>query len=306
MLVAIDVSKEKLDVLYDDTGDYEIIGNNRKCINKLIKKLKKNKKSRLVFEASGGYDRLLKTSALDQGINCSICNGRRVREFARSQGKLAKTDKIDTHVIAEYARKTELPIINSRDQDLEDLRALNTRRRQILDIINQEENKFEFDYPKLVQKSIKSSVKHLKRELKKLEDEITTLTESNLELKSKKELLETMPGFGTVVSVTLLSTLPELGSLSKAQIANLAGLAPLNRDSGKYRGQRKVGHSRAQVKSVLYMATLSAIKYNPRIKKFYQHLINKGKKSKVAIVACMRKLIVYANAMLKKGEEFKA
>lgn len=305
MLVAVDVSKEKLDVLYDDTGDYEIISNDRRGINRLIKRLKKTK-SRLVFEASGGYDRLLKEKALGYGIDCSICNGRRVREFARSQGRLAKTDKIDTHVIADYAKTIELPVISSIDRQLEDLKALSVRRRQLLDLINQEENKLEFEYPKLVEKSIKSSLGHLRKQLETLDKEIGNLVNDSEELKSKKRLLETIPGFGTVVSVTLLTALPELGSLSKAAIASLAGVAPLNRDSGKYQGQRRTGHSRPQIKSVLYMATLSAIRSNPKIKKFYQHLKNKGKKSKVAIVACMRKLIIYANAMLKKQEGFKA
>jgi transposase len=305
-LIAVDVSKNKLDVLYDDSGKHTVIGNNEKDIGTLIKALMKLKEPRLIFEASGGYDRLLRTKALDQKINCSICNGRRVREFARSQGKLAKTDKIDAHIIAEYAKKTELPIISSRDVEVENLRALNTRRDQLLSLINQEENKLEFDYPKVVIDSIENSIKSLKEELKKIENEIHKSIDGSEKLKSKGKLLRTIPGIGPVTSATFLAVLPELGSLSKAKITNLSGLAPFNRDSGKYKGQRRIGHSRAQLKSKLYMATLSAIRCNPKIKRFYENLLKRGKKKIVAVVACMRKLVVHANAMLKKGEEFKA
>lgn len=304
-LVTVDVSKNKLDVLFDDSGDYEIIENNKKSINKLINKISKLDNPKLVFEASGGYDKILRNTALDKGISCSICNGRRVREFARSQGKLAKTDKIDTTIIAQYAKKTDLQVINSREPEIESLRAFSTRRKQVLDLINQEENKLEHNYPQAVLRSIKESVRYLKKQLKKLDLEIDTLIENNPKLKAKKNLLETIPGFGKIVSITLIADLPELGTLSKSKISCLAGLAPMNNDSGKFKGQRRIKHSRGQIKIILFMAVLSAIKHNPKTKEFYSHLKNKGKKTKVAMVACMRKLIIYANAMLKENKEFK-
>ena len=304
-LVTVDVSKEKLDVLYDNSGIHRVIGNNEAEITNLIKELKTLESPRLVFEASGGYDRLLRVQALNNEINCSICNGLRVREFARSQGKLAKTDKIDVHVIAEYAKKTALMIINSRDLVIEDLKALNTRRDQLLSLINQESNKLEFNYPQIVLESIENSLKTLREELERIEEAMQNMIEANESLRKKNELLRTIPGIGPVVSVTFLTSLPELGSLSRSKIASLAGLAPFNRDSGKFSGRRKTGHSRGQLKSKLYMATLSAIKHNSKTKKFYNHLLAKGKKKKVAIVACMRKLVVMANAMLKNQEVFK-
>lgn len=305
-LVTVDVSKEKLDVLYDDSGKHEVIRNSEEDIENLIEELQKLKKVRLVFEASGGYDRLLRTKALDKKIDCSICNGRRVREFARSQGKLAKTDKIDTHIIAEYAKISELPIINSRDADVEKLKAFNTRRNQLLSLINEEGNKLEFDYPKEVLESIESSLESLKEGLEKIDDQIEKLIDGTDKLKKKAVLLNTIPGIGIIASTAFLAELPELGTLSKAKIASLAGLAPFNRDSGKYKGQRKISHSRSQLKSKLFMATLSAIRFNPKISKFYEGLLKRGKKKMVAIIACMRKLVVYANAMLKNEEEFKA
>jgi len=306
-LVTIDVSKEKLDVWYDDSSKHEIIGNNKADIANLINTIMKLENPWLVFEASGGYDRSLRIQALNNKIKCSICNGRRVREFARSQGKLAKTDKIDVQVIAEYAKKSELTIISFRDPDVENLKAMNTRRDQLLSLINQESNKLEFEeYPQIVLDSITNSLKSLKEELEKIEDAICETIESNKDLKAKNKLLRTIPGIGPVSSATLLASLPELGSLSRAKIVNLAGLAPFNRDSGKFKGQRRTGHSRGQLKSKLFMAILSAIKHNSKIKKFYDNLIKRGKKKMVAIVACMRKLVVIANSMLKKQEEFKS
>ena len=305
-LIAIDVSKEKLDILFDYSGKHTVIQNTKKDIKKLITKIKKLKNAKLIFEASGGYDKCLKNIALEAGINCCICNGRRVREFARSQGLLAKTDKLDTYVIAQYAKASDLIVTNSRDNDREALKELNVRRRQILDLINQEENKLEHDYSEFVTKSINSSLEYLRKELSNIEDEIEKFIEGNAELKKKKELLETIPGIGKVTAITLIADLPELGKLSKSKIASLAGLAPMNHDSGKFSGQRKTKHSRRQIKSVLYMAAISATKSNPRIKSFYGKLKAKGKKGKVALVACMRKLVIYANAMLKEGKEFKA
>lgn len=305
-LIAIDVSKEKLDVFYDDSSTYEEIKNKEKDIKKLIKKINKLDNPWLVFEATGGYDRLLRTRALDQKINCSICSGRRIREFARSQGELAKTDKIDARIIAEYARKTELSVVNSRDEAVENLKALNIRRDQLLSLINQEGDKLEFKYSKVIQESIQNCLKALKEELRVIEDEIRKQIDSNENLKSKEKLLRSIPGIGPVTASVFLSSLPELGTLSKSKIANLSGLAPFNRDSGKYSGQRKIGHSRSQLKSKLYMATLSAIRCNSKIKAFYEKLLKRGKKKMVAIIACMRKLVVQANAMLKKQEEFKA
>lgn len=305
-LVSIDVSKEKLDVFYDETNHHEIIQNSAAEIEKLVKGLLDLKNPWLVFEATGGYDKLLRTSALDKGINCSICNGLRVREFARSQGRLAKTDKIDVFLIAEYAKKTKLKVINSRDPSCEILRELNVRRKQVLDLINQEENKLEHDYSKFILQDINNSIEHLKESLSGIEDEIDKHIEKNPVLKEKKRLLETIPGIGKRAALVLIADLPELGELSKAKISSLAGLAPMNKDSGKYRGQRRTTHSRGQIKSVLFMAALSAVKHNPKIKPFYDRLKEKGKKSKVALVACMRKLVVYANVMLKDGVEFKS
>lgn len=304
-IVAVDVSKEKLDVLLDDSNQYFVINNDDVDIKKLINKIKRKKQMRLVFEASGGYERKLRNLALKSGIPCSICQGKRIRDFARSQGKIAKTDKIDTKIIAEYAKKTDLQIINTRSLHTEQLRALNTRRRQILDLLNQEENKLEIKAEELITQSIYAVVNCLKEELEKLDQEIDKQFETHEDLKQKKEILETIPGLGVVSITTLVADLSELGTLSKSQITSLAGLAPMNRDSGKFSGKRKTGHSRGQTKSVLYMAALSAIRHNPKIKNFYTRLKQKGKPTKVALVACMRKLVVYANAMLAKNQPFK-
>ena len=305
-LIAVDVSKEKLDVLFDHSGNHFVIPNTKPEIKKLITRIKRLNNPKLVFEASGGYDKPLKQIALDSGITCNICNGKRVREFARSQGLLAKTDKLDTHVIAQYVKTTVLPDITTRNPNLEMLRELNTRRAQILSLINQEENQFEHQHIQVIQESIDLSLEMLRKQLKLMDQEIKKLIDSDKELKDKMELLLSIPGIGPVSSVTLLVELPELGSLSKSKVASLAGLAPMNQDSGKFKGQRKTKHSRKRVKAVLYMAAIAAIRSNPKIKAFYKNLKAKGKKGKVALTACMRKLVIYANAMLKTRKKFQA
>lgn len=303
-LVAVDVSKDKLDVLFDYDNKHEVIQNSKQAIKKLITRVKKVKDVKIVFESSGGYERTLKNIALDSGISCAICNGKRVREYARSQGSLAKTDKLDTYVIAQYAKVSDVTVLSSRDKDVDALKELVVRRKQILNLLKQERNKLEHEYGKLVRKTINMSVENLEKQLVMIEDKINSITNSNEKIKEKKEILETMPGIGEVAAITLIAELPELGTLSKSEIASLSGLAPLNKDSGKYRGKRKTGHSRQDIKSVLYMTSVSAIKANPKIKLFYEKLKEKGKPGKVALVACMRKMIVYANAMLKKQEGF--
>lgn len=303
-LIAVDVSKDKLDVLFDYTNEHSVIQNSETSIKKLITRIKKVKNTRLVFESSGGYERNLRNIALDRGISCAICNGKRVREYARSQGKLAKTDKLDVYVIAQYAKVSELTILKSRNKNIDALKELTVRRKQILDLLKQEKNKLEHEYGKLVKKTIKMSLDTLEKQLCLINDEIIVVINGNDDLKKKKAILESMPGIGNIAALTLIAELPELGALSKPQIASLSGLAPLNRDSGKYSGKRKTGHSRPNIKSVLYMAAISAIKVNPKIKTFYEKLKKKGKPGKVALVACMRKMIVYANAMLNKQEVF--
>ena len=304
-LVAVDVSKDKLDVLFDSSGQHKVIGNDKRSINTFITDLKKLDNVRLAFEATGGYDKLLKHKALDKGIECVIFTGLRVREFARSQGRLAKTDKIDVRMIAEFAKTADTPVVKARDEAAEELKALSVRRRQILDLINQEANKLEHEYTKLIKQSIETVLKCLENELEQLDAALKNHIESNETLKHKESLLRTMPGIGKTVAATFLGELPELGTLTRSEIASLAGLAPMNRDSGKFKGKRKTGHSRREIKRTLYLATLTATRFNPVIGAFYQRLKSKGKPTKVAIVACMRKIVIIANAMIKNNQEFR-
>lgn len=299
-IVAIDVSKDKLDIFFNFDKSFKSIQNNTKDILLLIKYIKKLENICVVFEFTGGYEKLLRNLLLESQIPISICSGRKIRDFARSQGLLAKTDKLDAKIIAKYAQVSDLVIISEIDKKAEYLRDLNTRRKQIINLINEEQNKLEHKHHKVIEKTIKMSLKALEKGLHMIENEIEELIKTNKMLSEKKEILESIPGIGSISALTLIAELPELGSLSKSKIAALSGLAPMNRDSGKYLGYRKVGHSRASIKSVLYMAAMSAIKCNIRIKEFYLKLRSKGKPGKVALVACMRKLIIFMNAMLQK------
>lgn len=298
-IVAIDVSKKSLDGFVPSLNKHFKIDNNSDGIKKLISLINSINEPYIVFEYTGGYENLLKNSLILHSLTFYLCSGKKVRDFAKSQGLIAKTDKLDAFIISKYAQASNLKPFQPMSKDQEYLKKLVTRKQQLQDLLNQEGNRFENQDDKFVIRTIQIIVKNLQKQITKVEYEIQSLLQNSLELKRKHEILVTIPGISTSTAAIILAELPELGLLSKSKITSLAGLAPMNQDSGSLRGYRKINHSRSAIKRALFMCTLSGIRCNPQIARVFKRLKSNGKPGKVALVACMRKLIVYMNAMLE-------
>lgn len=253
----------------------------------------------IVCEATGGYEHALLKALWQNEFPVSRLNPRKVRDFARAKGILAKTDSIDARVLAEYGQVLAPPPTPPRSADQERLSELVTRRRELIGLITEETNRLEHHHDKFVIKEARSLLSLLKRHLQAIEAELESLQQNSTEIASRVERLSSIQGIGQRTSWILLAGLPELGSLDRGQAAALAGLAPYNHDSGPQRGKRHIAHGRPLVRSALYMAALTASRRNPVLKDFYRRLITTGKPPKVALVALMRKLVELANIMLK-------
>jgi transposase len=258
----------------------------------------------IVVEASGGFEQALVGELAAASLPVVVVNPTRVRNFARAKGQLAKTDKIDAQVIADFAQsiRPEVRPLNPAQQQL--IKALVTRRRQLIDMQTAEKNRRTSINPALLPR-LDKHLEWLAAELQEIEVELNDWIDKNTHWRETRNRLESVPGVGGVTSFTLIAELPELGTLSRQKIAALVGLAPFNRDSGRTRGRRHIFGGRADVRSVLYMAALSGIRYNPVIQAFYNRLIAKGKLFKVAITACMRKLLTILNAIVRDGTYWK-
>ena len=250
------------------------------------------------MEATGGYEMPLSTALAAAGIPVAVVNPRQVREFARSQGKLAKTDRIDAAVIAHFGEVSDVvaqPLVPAAARELE---ALVTRRRQVIQMRTAELQHRQRTLP-IVQRRIDRFLAAFEEELRDLDSELTQRLRESPVWREREELLRSVPGIGSVTIFSLLADLPELGSLDRREAAAIVGVAPYNRDSGKFRGSRRCWGGRAHVRAALYMATLVGVRYNPVLKAFYERLVRAGKAKKVALTACMRKLLTILNAMLK-------
>ena len=297
-IIGIDVSKARLDIFLD--GESWPVPNSWDAISKLAVDFTELQPKLIVVESSGGLERILLAEFSSLGLPVALVNPRRVREFAKSIGLLAKTDKVDAKLLARFGEAvkpmpTKMPTVEEQH-----LSALLTRRRQVVDMLTMEKNHLCSALP-VTQDSINKLIAILHQELSDLDDQISQYIDQFPDFKKKDEILCSTPGIGKVTSATLISDLPELGSIDRKKIASLVGVAPFNNDSGRYRGKRRIKGGRSVVRTVLYMATISAIKYNPVISPFYQHLLLQGKVKKVAIVACMRKLLTYLNAMIRES-----
>jgi transposase len=294
--VGIDVGKAFLDLARHDSALTERFHNSKTSIAKLIQRLRLCNNAFVVIEATGGFEMPLLEALVREGIAVSRVNPRQARNFARAQGQLAKTDAIDARILADMAaclRDKLTPYVPPQPWQRE-LAAFVTRRAQVVLAIQQHTQQLgSLDLP-VLQKLARRSIATLQTELLALDQHIAALSEPHL-----SRAWRSIKGLGPVVQATLMSLLPELGSLSRQQIAKLVGVAPLNRDSGSLRGRRAIFGGRPQVRSTLYMATLVAIRWQPEFKAHYQQLRQRGKLAKVAIVACMRKLIVVLNARLR-------
>jgi transposase len=293
--VGIDVAKVTLDVFIGSTGVAFTVANDEAGIQQLLRQLAAA--DFVILEATGGLETPVASALAAAGIAVAIVNPRQVRDFARATGRLAKTDRLDAEVLARFGeavRPEARPLANEQAQALE---ALVTRRRQLVEMLTAEKNR-RARAPKLLYRSIDEHIRWLEKRLSGFDDELGELIRTTPLWRERDELLRSVPGVGKVLSSTLLAQLPELGMLNRKQIAALAGLAPFNRDSGNMRGSRRIWGGRAQVRRVLYMATVAGIRSNPAIKTFYLRLRAGGKPAKPALTACMRKFLVILNAML--------
>jgi transposase len=296
--IGIDVSKDRLDIAVRPTEDTWSVANDASGIPEVVQRLAQLHPKLVVLEATGGLQLPVVAALASAGLPLSMVNPRQVRDFARATGKLAKTDQLDAQVLAHFAeavRPTPYPLPDAQTQELT---ALLTRRHQVVEMLTAEKNRLRTTRESVRQR-VQDHIRWLEQELADLDDDLErTLRESPL-WREKDNLLRSVPGIGQVVSITLLADLPELGTLSRHQIAALVGVAPLNRDSGRFRGKRTVWGGRARVRAALYMAALTATRYNPIIKAFYHRLCGAGKARKVALTACMRKLLIILNSMVK-------
>ena len=299
--VGIDVSKLTLDVAIRPTGEHFQIANDDKEFPALCKRLKQLSVERIVLEATGGLEVLLFTHLAAAGLPVCRVNPAQARHFAQATNQLAKTDSVDARLLAHFgdALKPEArPLPSSQQLEFD---ALLTRRRQLVEMLVAEKNRLkQAPSIKRVAKEIQAHIAWLEKRLKQSDKELRQKLESNPVWRVNDQLLQSVPGIGDITSQTLLASLPELGNLSNKQIAALVGVAPFARESGSKRGPRRIRGGRGAVRAVLYMATISASRYNPVIKEFYDRLVKAGKKKKVALVACMRKLLTILNAIIKE------
>lgn len=296
--VGIDVSKTHLDVAEVPLGGVWRTTNDEGGILELTQRLVAHTPALVVLEATGGYELPLAASLGAAGLPVAVVNPRQVRDFAKAMGKLAKTDVLDAQVLAHFAQRVQPTPRPLPEAQVQEMAALLARRRQLLEMLTAEKNRLGKALSK-VRPDLQEHIAWLERRLKALDNDLGRMLRESPVWREKEDLLRSVPGVGPVLTMTLLAELPELGTLTRHQIAALAGVAPFNRDSGQLRGRRTVWGGRAPVRAALYMAALVATRFNPVILAFYQRLLAAGKAKKVALTACMRKLLTILNAMLK-------
>ncbi len=305
VFVGIDVSKKHLDVAIRPGKDFFTVGNDDQGIADLVRRLADLNPQLILLEASGGYEILAAAALRHAALPAQIINPRQVREFARSTNRLAKTDKIDAGVLAYFAQLLQPPLRPWPEALQQDLAALMTRRRQLVEMLVMEKNRLSTARSPKVRNSLQLHLQYLTAQLQELERQLTDLSRRSPLYLEKDQLLQSVPGIGPLTSQSLLAWLPELGALNRKQIAALVGVAPFNQDSGQKRGRRKVWGGRKQIRPSLYMATIAACRFNPAIRTFYQRLLQAGKRQKVALTACMRKLLTILNAVLKHQQPWR-
>ena len=299
--VGIDVAKHSLDVCVLNEDRCFTLTNDVDGFRRLLDQLPAAGDCLVVMEATGGYQHRVVGALVAAGHTVTVVNPRQVRDFARGLGILAKTDRLDARVIARFGQHANPRPVEMGSEKQVELRELVNRRRQLIELRTAEQNRLETTTTKIVRKNVRHLVEQLAKQIRQLEETIGELVQNEPELSSKAALLETVPGVGPVTITSLLVDLPELGRLNRRQVAALVGVAPFNRDSGKFHGRRAIWGGRAAVRSVLYMAALTAQRFNPLIRAFAQRLQAAGKPFKVVLTACMRKLLVILNTMLKNN-----
>ncbi len=300
--VGIDVSKEWLDVAIWPGAESFRVGNQAVRVAELAERLRAVNPRAVVLESSGGLEALAASELHSAGLTVAVVNPRQVREFARALGAIGKTDRLDALVLAQFAQSSHsnqrlVPMRLAEEAEAE-LKALVVRRRQLIAMLVAESNRRE-RAPKVVRKSIVQTIKGLKRAVAEVEQQLKQTLANAPAQQAKAKLLTAVPGVGPQLGFTLIAELPELGQLGRRQIASLVGIAPHPHESGKFKGRRMIWGGRARVRTMLYMASLSAVRHNPQLRAHYQALLDRGKAKKLALVACMRKLLITLNAILR-------
>jgi transposase len=302
--VGIDVSKRCLDVAVRPAGETLSIDNDDAGIKKLVKMLAKWSPQLIVLEATGGHEYAAAYALMKAGLPVAVVNPRQVRDFARAVGKLAKTDPIDAKILAHFGEAVQPPARAVPDPQLEEIGHLVTRHRQLIEMIVAERNR-RMSSMGSARRDIDATIRFLRDRLDKIDEQMKTLIAKHPEWRAKAELLDSVPGVEPVQISSIVAELPELGTLNRKQIAAFVGVAPFNNDSGQSRGRRRIWGGRAHLRSLLYMSVVAGIRFNATIRQFYKHLTASGKAPKVALVACMRKLLVILNAMLKSQQPWR-
>ena len=305
LFVGIDVSKSTLDVAVLPTGEAWTSPNDPDGVAALVARVAELGPVLVVLEATGRYEAACAAALATDGVPVAVVNPRQARDFAKATGRLAKTDALDAAVLALFAERVRPEPRPLPDAESEALAAILARRRQLVTMLVSEKNRAHVA-PKAVAKSVAKHVRWLERELSGVDDDLNAAIRASAVWRAKDDLLQSVPGVGHVMATTLLAELPELGQLTRREIAALVGVAPLNRDSGSFRGQRSVWGGRASVRAALYMSALTARRWNPTIRAFYERLVAGGKPKKVALVACMRKLLVTCNAVVRDGRPWES
>ena len=301
--IGVDIAKHKLDVSFSDQRVVSF-ENNQSGFKLLLNEIENKSQTRVVMEATGGYEKPLAHFLQDHGVAVSIINAKRVRDYAKALGLLAKNDVIDAKVIRMFADAVNPKLLPAANDTQQALDAQVHRREQLVKQRAMEKQHLETVGNKDAVRSIKRTITFLDKEIERIEKTIKALIKADSTLTEKVDRLSAIKGIGDITALTLIADLPELGQLSNKEISALVGVAPFCRDSGTQKGKRTTWGGRIQVRSILYMAALSAVQYNPPLKAFYNQLLMKGKTKKVALVACMRKLLTVANSMLRNNTEW--
>lgn len=298
--VGIDISKATLDVAVLPTGEHFVVSNDEAGIEELLGKLAEVSDALVILEASGGFERPVAAALAASGVALFVVDPRQARDFAKATGQLAKTDRLDAFVLAHFAQAIRPAPRAIPDAEAREFQEILARRRQIIQMMTAEKNRLGASTSKAVCGRIEAHIRWLEKELSRTDRDLDETIENSPTLKENEALLRSVPGVGPVLCRTLLAELPELGSLSPRELSALVGVAPLNRDSGTLRGRRTVWGGRARVREALYMGALIASRFNPAIEEFYERLVEAGKPKKVALVACMRKLLIILNALMRE------
>lgn len=303
IFVGVDVAKKHLDYNWVPDGKAARVPNDEQGFAALVQKLHELNPAMVVFEATGGYERLAVKALQEAGIPVAVINPRQARDFARSLNLLSKTDKQDAMLLARFAQSRPIEPDAPKDEKREELASLLKRREQLVAMTTMEKNHLEHAR-KPVQERIKEHIEHLERLIKELDKEINSRLKTEPTFQKQDEIQQSIPGVGVILSATLIAYLPELGVLNRKQVASLVGVAPFNRDSGDYRGQRHIHGGRRTIRRVLYSVMRAALRYNEIVKGWFDHYRANGKAYKVAVIACMRKLLTVMNVMVASDKSW--